>query len=95
MSAENTIPQLSDRITQAMAELGADDRVLRGLLESVASAASMARSSAALAPSIGALGRFAVDEMGSAHPLSGHVSAILAIYQAIIRADRRRERSAF
>jgi hypothetical protein len=97
VSAANTIPALSDRISQALAELGGGDRVLRGLLESAASAAASAQSSEALAPSVGALGRFAVDEIDSAHPFSHHVSAILAIYQAIIRAERRQsgEKSAF
>src|SRR5262245_41700675 len=89
MAAANTIPQLRDRIAQAQASLGTGDQVLRGLLESAASAASMAQSSHALAPSITALGRFAVDELGSAHPLSADVSAILSTYQAIIRAERR------
>jgi hypothetical protein len=92
VSAANTIPQLRDRIGQALAELSRGDRVLRGLLESAASAASTAESSEALAPSIRALGRFSVDGTDPAHPLSHHISAILAIYQAIIRAERRRSR---
>lgn len=97
MTAANTIPQLRDRISQALLALGAGDQVLRGLLETAASAAAEAQSPDALAPSISALGRFAVDEVGALHPLSQHVSAILSIYQAIVRAEHRgsREKSAF
>ena len=92
MAAANTIPELRDRITQALAKLGGGDQVLRELLESAASAVATAQSSDALAPSIRASGRFAVDEFDSAHPLAPHISTILATYEAIVRAERRRSR---
>jgi len=90
--AANTIPQLSDRVNQAIAELNNNDETLRGLLTSVASAASRARTSSTLAPSVKELGRFAVDELDPKHPMSGRVGEILDIYQAIVRGERRQNR---
>lgn len=90
--AINTIPQLRERIKQAITELDANDKILRGLLTSVASAASTARSSSTLAPSVKELGRFAIDELDPKHSMSVRVGEILGIYQAIVRGERRQNR---
>jgi len=91
MRAANTIPQLSECVRAAIREVGTNDQPLRGLLESIASAASTAASSKSLAPSVKSLGRFAVDEVPKEHPLSDRISEIRSIYQAIVRAERRKE----
>ena len=92
MGAVNTIPQLAECAQGAVREVGPEDQPLRALLESIASAALTADSSASLAPSVRALGRFAVDEVAPEHPLSDRINEILAIYQAIVRAERRRNK---
>ena len=92
MGAANTIPQLSECVRAAILEVRTDDQPLRGLLEAIASAASTAASSKSIAPSVKALGRFAVDEVSPEHALSDRISEILGIYQAIVRGERRAER---
>lgn len=92
MGTTNTIWHLSECAKRAIEEVQASDQPLRELLGSVASAASNADSSKALAPSVNALGRFAVDELKPAHPLSGRISEILGIYQAVVRTERRQLR---
>jgi hypothetical protein len=90
MNARNTIPQLRTCVSEAFKELRPGDTLVRGLLESIASAAATGESSAALGSSVSALGRYAVDEFDATHYLNSRVSEILGIYQNIVRAERRR-----
>ena len=92
MGAANTIPQLRECVRKAIEEVQPSDEPLRRLLEAVASVASSSDSSEALTPSVKALGRFAVDELTSEHPLSRRVDEILGIYQAVVRAERKEKR---
>ena len=89
MSVANTIPHLKERLIATLNQIESADQPLRAILEAVASAASSASSSAPLAPSVKALGRFAVDELPEQHRLSKPISEILGIYQTIVRAERR------